>query len=906
MKPTFRKGAVLLASALVISSAAPATGYVYAAKTFTYAYQTGGEVSSISLEKGDSVDLRFIGISDYRNYSRSWVSSNPEVASVDVNGVVTAKANGEAVITLRVGDGSAYTSEGVVITVGEIPTMEVTLGTSKDNTFSKYTLELGNTVDLNFYGVVNWSSSLYSSQWLSSNESVATVSSTGVVTPVAPGTTTVTISIKNKNTGKALSVIPVEVTVPAAEASKEFTARQTSDSAVTLTFENKEITASELEKNLSFYYYVGDVKIAYPIKVDSVKNGVASLSSYVTFTDGTKYGFTYGETSAEFVASIGEVASIQYSWNCDGDDFKAYAGTDTTISYKLLNAQGVDITATAMSQSDASVMFNLVKESENGDFWISDSTEGKIFFNSENAVAQVEIEYFTGKYDQETYEPIPGPKTVATIISSKAPAYGINVAAGGTTTIVKNGAAAGESIDWSKASHVIALGDDEKNSFRLVAKLTDTKGETVYTDTMDAEKGTFSFATTNNAVLYIAEDGTLMTNSTGTVNVLVYFTPAGGTTSSVVAVLPVTVRPARAISSLSLDKNSDIISTESGNGFNETTFKVTLKDQLGDLIEGDIEITSNLKNLPNGVTATPVISAVEGADGEYTFTVTGSTENLPSGATGYAYSFTVKAGNLTKTFNVTVKKPNYDKNNNLVISGYKIEFTGDDDLKTTDANEKLATATLYLLSNGVKAQVAELSKKESSVSNMLAGNYYYAVTKGGNNIDASVASGTAIQIPLTDIAEKELDGANINVVDKSKNGTGVYTVTIYKGIGSTTGATASALTQVSRNTLTVKDSQDSLSYAGKSTNTFASVDGGVEQLVMSSFKFKLGDTVLDDSSDYSGIKLVVKANKVEDGGMLKPGSVCFVKSVDFYVETAAGSNTYVKYTVNVNDYVEVK
>jgi len=51
---------------------------------------------------------------------------------------------------------------------------------------------------------------------------------------------------------------------------------------------------------------------------------------------------------------------------------------------------------------------------------------------------------------------------------------------------------------------------------------------------------------------------------------------------------------------------------------------------------------------------------------------------------------------------------------------------------------------------------------------------------------------------------------------------------------------------------------------------------------------------------------VVNANKVEDGGLLKPGSVCFVKSVDFYVETAEGSNTYVKYKVNVNDYVEVK
>ncbi len=906
MKPTLRKGAVLLASALVISSASPVSGSVYAARNFTYAYQTGGAVSNLALKPGNAVDLRFIGVNDYKNHSLSWKSSNPEVAVVDRNGVVTALANGNAVISLQVGDGSAYVSEGVLVTVGNLPSMQVTLGTAKNSTFDKYTLELGRTVDLNFYGVTNWSSSLYATQWTSSDPSVATVNKSGVVTPVAPGIATVTISITNRVTGDELSVVPVEFTVPAAEVSQEFAVRQTSDSAVTLTFADKDITAAELEQGLSFYYYVGDVKISYPIQVDSVKNGVAVLNSYVVFTDGTKYGFTYGDESAEFVASIGEVASIQYSWNSDGDDYKAYAGTDTQITYKLLNSKGVDITATAMSKPDASVMFSLVKESETGDFWISDTAEGKIFFNAENAIAQVEIEYITGQYDQETYEPISGPKTVATIVSSKAPAYGINAAAGGVATIIKDSAATGESIDWKKASTIIALGDDEKNSFRLVAKLTDTKGEPVYTDSMDAEKGSFSFATTNNSILYVAEDGSLMTNSTGTVNVLVYFTPAGSTASNVVAVLPVTVRPARAITTMTLDKNSDVISTESENNFNQATFKVTLKDQLGDPIAGEIEISSNLKSLPNGATAAPVVGTIEGADGEYTFTVTGSLENLPAGATGYAYSFTVKAENLTKTFNVTVKKPTVDKNNNLVISGYKIEFTGDDDLKTTDAAEKMASATLYLLSNGVKAKIAPLAKKEASVSNMIAGNYYYTVTKGSNSIEASVATGSALQIPLTQISEKEVGGSTIQVVDKTKNGTGTYTVTIYKGIGSTEGASASALTQVSRNTLTVKDSQDTLTYAGKSANTFLANDGNVEELVKTSFKFKLGDTILDDSSDYANIKLAVNANRVEDGGLLKPGSVCFVKSVDFYVETADGSNTYVKYTVNVNDYVEVK
>lgn len=929
MKPFLRNGAILLASSMVISSAAPAVTTAYAAKNFTYAYQTGGTVSSIDLEMGEAVDLKFIGVKDYKNYSLSWSSSNEEVAVVDRNGVVTALANGTAKITLNVGDGSVYTSEGVTVIVGEQPEMKVVLGTSKNNTFSSYTLELGKTLDLNFYGVTNWSSSRYTTKWTSMDSNVATIDSYGIVTPVAAGQTSVTISIVDKITGNALSVTPVELTVKAPvvtatptptpeisetpespetpEITNEFTAKQMSDSSVTLTFKNnKEITASELEKGLSFYYYIEDVKIAYPIKVASVKDGVATLNSYVNFTDNTKYGFTYGEESDEFVANIGEVSTIQYTWSCEGDEYKAYADADTQIHVKLLNAQGIDITSTALSQSGASIMFSLAKESENGDFWISDSSNGKIFFTSENAVAQVEIEYISGKYDSETYEPIPGPKTIATIVSSKAPAYGIDVAAGITATIVKNGSAEGGSIDWNKPSTVIALGDDIKNSYRLVAKMTDTKGNAIYTDTMDVEKGTFSFTTTNNAVLYVSDDGSLMTNSTGTVNVLVYFTPAGAATGTVVAVVPVTVRTARAISSMSIDKTSDVISTEAGNGFNETTFKVTLKDQLGDPIEGDIEVSCNLKSFPNGVSSVPEVSAIEGSDGVYTFTVTGSAANLPTNATGYAYSFTVNADNIKKTVNVTVKKPTLDKNDNLVISGYKIEFSGDNDLKTTDANEKMATATLYLLSNGVKAQIAKLSPKQTSVSNMVVGDYYYTVTKGNSTIDTTTASGNSIQIPLTNIKETEVDGSTINVVDKSENGTGTYTVTIYKGIGSTVGATASALTQVSRNTLTVKDTQDTLSYAGKSANSFSSMDGGLEDLVKSCFKFKLGDTVLDSTEDYSNIIVVANANKVVENGTLRPNSVCFIKSVDFYVETASGSNTYVKYTTTVNDYVEVK
>lgn len=907
MKRFLKRTAFVIATAMVISNAAPAASSVYAAKNFTYAYQNGGAVSALSMKAGEKVDLRFIGVSDYRNYSLKWTTSNPAVATVDKNGVITAVADGTAVITLEVGDGSAYTSQGVKVTVGNAPEMNVVLGTSKNNTFTAYQMEIGTTLDLNFYGVTDWSTSRYTTTWVSSDSKVATVDKMGIVTPVAAGKATITIAITNKATGVSLNVVPVEITVAAPEATNSFNAVQTSDTAATLTFDNKELTKSDVEAGLSFYYYVGDIKIAYPIQVDSVKDGVAVLKSYVAFSDGTRYGFDFGEESAEFVASIGEVASIRYSWNSEGDEYKAYAGTETTISYQLLNAKGVDITTTAMAQYGASVQFSLVRESENGDFWLSDSTNGKIYFNTENVVAQVEIEYITGKYDPETYVAIAGPKAVASLISSKAPAYGINVAAGGVGSIVKNSSATGSSIDWNKSSTIIALGDDAQASYNLVVKLKDTKGNDVFTDSMDVSRGTFSFATTNNAVLYVADDGSLMTNSTGTVNVLVYFTPAEAETNTVVAVVPVTVRPERTISSMAIDKASDVISTESGKGFNETTFTFTLKDQLGDNISGDIEITSNLKTLPNGATEIPTVSAAEGENGVYTVKVAGSAENLPTGANGYAYTFTAKVGNLSKTFSVTVKKPSYDKNGNLVISGYKVEFAGDNDLKTTNSAEKTATATLYLLSNGVKADVATLYKKLPSISNMTAGNYYYTVSKDGKNIDLASDNTETLEIPLTAISSVDVNGVSTNIVDKTKNGTGNYSIIIQKATSnSTTTASASSLSQVIRATLTVKDSQDTLSYAGKTSNTFASTDGDVEELVKSCFKFKLGNTVLDDAGDYANIKVSVNANKAENGGVLKVGSVCFVKSVDFYVETAEGSNTYVKYTATVNDYVEIK
>ena len=163
---------------------------VYAAsKNFSYAEQkTGVSVQVLFLEPGEQVDLKFIGINDYRNYSLKWRSTNEAVAVVDSGGVITARANGIATVYLQVGDGSAYSSNGVQITVGE--KNNIFLGTSRSNIITTADLELGNTLDLGFYGVTDWNPLRYSCAWVSTNPSAATVDQSGIVTPHKAGTKT--------------------------------------------------------------------------------------------------------------------------------------------------------------------------------------------------------------------------------------------------------------------------------------------------------------------------------------------------------------------------------------------------------------------------------------------------------------------------------------------------------------------------------------------------------------------------------------------------------------------------------------------------------------------------------------------------------------------------------------------
>ena len=130
----------------------------------------------------------------------TWGSSTPGVATVDVNGTVTGVSPGTATITATSGTASA----SATVTVTLVPIASITVTPTLDTLAS-----FGDTVT---YTAVakDGSGNVLTGRtivWTSSNDTTATVSTSGVVTAVHAGTATITAT-SGGHTGTATVVIP--------------------------------------------------------------------------------------------------------------------------------------------------------------------------------------------------------------------------------------------------------------------------------------------------------------------------------------------------------------------------------------------------------------------------------------------------------------------------------------------------------------------------------------------------------------------------------------------------------------------------------------------------------------------------------------------------------------------------
>lgn len=158
--------------------------------------------TSLSLVEGNSATLTAsVYPSNATNSTIQWSSSNTSIATVDSSGTVTARnVTGYTIITASATDGSGKFAECVVIAKAKIAVTGITLnyGTSLD-------LLLGDSTTL-VATVLPSTATNSTVTWSSSNTSVATIDSDGLLSSVALGETTITATADGKSVTMAVTV----------------------------------------------------------------------------------------------------------------------------------------------------------------------------------------------------------------------------------------------------------------------------------------------------------------------------------------------------------------------------------------------------------------------------------------------------------------------------------------------------------------------------------------------------------------------------------------------------------------------------------------------------------------------------------------------------------------------------
>ena len=166
----------------------------------------GISAPSQTLSVGSSSQIKVVTDEDYVGHI-TWESSDPSVLRVLSNGKVVAVGQGEAVITASVGE---CTSSVTITVTGEQPGESGLTGVSLD----RYTLTLYAGEDAEqLTATLKPEGTEATIRWTSSNQTAATVSQDGKVTPLSAGVTVVTAAAGDYRASCIVTVRPKRVRV---------------------------------------------------------------------------------------------------------------------------------------------------------------------------------------------------------------------------------------------------------------------------------------------------------------------------------------------------------------------------------------------------------------------------------------------------------------------------------------------------------------------------------------------------------------------------------------------------------------------------------------------------------------------------------------------------------------------
>lgn len=277
--------------------------------------------STTSIYVGASETLTAtVAPADATNKAVTWSSNNTSVASVN-NGVVTGVAIGQATITAKTVDGN-FTAT-CAVTVETAPIINVT-----GVTLNKTSLELQVGKNETLTATVAPSNAANKNvTWSSSNSGVASVSN-GLVTAIAAGTATITVTTEDGNKTATCSVTvtsgpPVPVSGLTTHVPEIYNARSKDGGYATplVTYDNREYELYYASRTASS---VASLPTTAGDKKDGIEDPATATSNYLKTFDGwceAKMNSISGGTSAK-ASKSGEFSELYDEWRMSGNGIK--------------------------------------------------------------------------------------------------------------------------------------------------------------------------------------------------------------------------------------------------------------------------------------------------------------------------------------------------------------------------------------------------------------------------------------------------------------------------------------------------------------------------------------------------------------------------------------------------------
>lgn len=292
--------------------------------------------TELELYNGDVATLKATILpEDANNKTLSWSSSNPQVATVDANGVVTAIAAGTATITVAATDESGIETTCKVTVLQHVES--VTLSRTSGSMYVGEAKALTATV-------LPENAANKTVIWSSSNTAVAMVDQSGLVTAVKAGTAQITATTEE---GGLTAVCDVTVNQRVTEIALNTT------EATLYTKESLQLAATALPEdatNKTLSWSSADPTIA-SVDQQGVVSGLSVGTTTITIAaqDGSDVTATCQVTVLQHVESVQFVNQ--------GGIGRVYLGQLSALAYQVLpeNASNRAVTCTSSDESIATV-----------------------------------------------------------------------------------------------------------------------------------------------------------------------------------------------------------------------------------------------------------------------------------------------------------------------------------------------------------------------------------------------------------------------------------------------------------------------------------------------------------------------------------------------------------------------